>query len=175
MTSSAEFALNWDVMGVLVVALDRTEAELEPGKLDVSDTVLLDRAELPGSIGLRWAELDGVLMLPPLLCLVELRGVLIPEAFTVDRTELLDGATIPPAGRLTPPYLGSRDRVFSAGFPILDVAAIPILDVDGPDGAALPAILPAFEGSAPAAKLVRDGAGDIATGVFFRMLAFAPP
>jgi hypothetical protein len=174
MLSPARFALGWDELGVLVVPLDRTEAELEPGKLDVSATVLLDRAELPGSIGLRWAELDGVLVLP-LVCLVELRGVLIPETFTVDRTELQDGATIPPAGRLTPPYLGSRDRVFSAGFPILDVAAIPILDVDEPDAAALPATLPAFEGTAPAAKLVREGAGDTATGIFFRMLDFAPP
>jgi hypothetical protein len=155
--SLAGLAWDRDALGVSVVALDRAEAELEPGKLDDSAAGLLDRAELRGSIVLGWAELDGVLVLP-LLCLVELSGVLVAEAFTVDRTALPDGATIPPAGRLTPPYLGSRDRVFSAGFPILD-----ILDVDKPDAVTLPA----FEGSVPAAKLVRDGAGATAMDAFF--------
>lgn len=174
MPSLAGLAWDRDELGVSVVALDRTVAELEPGKLDDSPTGLLDRAELRGLIGLGWAELDGVLVLP-LLCLEELSGVLIAEAFTVDRTALPDGATIPPAGRLTPPYLGSRDLVFSAGFPILDGAAIPILDVDEPDAVTLPAALPAFEGSDPAAKLGRDGAEATATDGFFRRLDFVPP
>ena len=169
MPSLAGLALDQDELGVVVVALDLTEAELEPGKLDDSATGLLDRAEVRGSIGLGWADLDGVLVLP-ILCLVELSGVFIAEAFTVDRTVLLDGATILTAGRLTPPYLGSRDRVFSNGFPILD-----ILDVDEPDAVTLPATFPAFEGSVPAAKLVRGGAGATMTDGFFRMPDFVPP
>jgi hypothetical protein len=153
-------------LGDLGVALDQTEAELEP---------LLDWAELHGSISfLIWAELDGVLVLT-LLGFVRLSGVLSAEALAVDRTALLDGGTIPPPVRLTPPYLGSRDRTFSVGFPILDVAAETILDVDDPNAVAPPTTLPALEGSGPAAGLVRDNAGFTAMGRFFLMLDVVSP
>jgi hypothetical protein len=49
-----------------------------------------------------------------------LSSVLIAETFTVDRTALLDEPSDTATGRLTPPYLVLRDRVFSAEFPILD-------------------------------------------------------
>jgi hypothetical protein len=171
MPSSVGSALDRDALGDLVVALDRTEADLEPGKLDDSATGLVDRAELRG---FGWAELDGVLVLT-LLALIGLSGVLSAEAFAVDRAELTGGGIILPPTRLTPPYLGSTDRAFSVGFPILDVAAIPILDLDDPDAIALPATLPALEESVPPAGLIRDGVGFTVTGGFLGILDFVSP
>jgi hypothetical protein len=175
MPSSVGSALDRDALGDLVVALDRTEADLERGMLDDSATGLVDRAELCGSItGFGWAELDGVLVLN-LLALIGLSGVLSAEAFAVDRAELTGAGIILPPTRLTPPYLGSTDRAFSVGFPILDVAVIPILDLDDPDAIALPATLPALEESVPPAGLIRDGVGFTVTGGFLGILDFVSP
>jgi hypothetical protein len=163
-------ALDGDELGVSAGNLNRTEeADLETEKLGDSATGLVDRAELRGPMtGLDWVELDGVLVVT-LLDLVGLTGTLVAEGFAVDITLLPEGGTIPPPVRLTPPYLGSRDRVFSVGFPILDIPDEPILDIDAPGTLALPTTWLALEVAVTEAGLVRDVAPP-ATGGFFRML-----